>query len=1217
MTTSLFATDYNGEIFTWGYGDIIKNILDSIRMLVDNNGLATIFKAALGIAFLLFTFKKAMDNKTSPIIEFGKMMVLATGVWYLFLTAPNDARHRYVITDKVTGDQYVVEQVPTGIGEPLQIITELEDKIIAAMEKTFSLPNSLSYRNSGFGFPLSEQTTIANLATPDVYLQRSINDFVENCTINEITDGSKDVTQLVTANDLLAALDPNGDTRLTKVYSASNPNGDSKQCDDAYNYITNEVKNNEVDRQIDITSALLHTNKNVLIDRTNNISQLFFDVAKSARDYIQQNFIINTFKKSVKAAAAANGVNANQLAYADALTKQFASTQFAESGRLAGEYLPIIKGVLLALIVGLSWIMALLAVMFSDFKYIRMYFILLLWLMLWSPILVIINYIGDMFVSKIFTAITHDTGQTLTLFTSNKVDSTASNALGWLGYLVWLVPPLAYAIANASERGFVSLAQSLSQTASQASAQGASSMNQLGQKSTPDIRVGNEVLKSVGGAVQSNSSNYAYGHNYDTTTMHTKNGADTVSANSDTGGHGTATFKDGKALNGTYTSTQYNASASNQLVNQKQKAVEEAKQQADASQTKFTNALSSNITNAVKSGHNVKIDTSKATSAEEKKAWNEDITNSASKAFKNNKDWTKYADAIQKAAGNGTLGLKIIGGSGGSAEYVFSDGKGQKWTIKASEDEAKAFNQQFSQSVGATVGSSEKAQQDVSKVISSDDSKAFAQTATELEEMSHTFSKLQSAKEAFSYVESHSGSITKNALNDLYNSELKEALGKGYGQKEAVEYAMSQIDSYAQNGELFDKLQEHMKVNKDVKGFKSLNTDVDKNLKNSTTEDKTTNDVNHTHQEVNQGQKITEGIYNKNAKTQEQVKYDGENSSVAKSVKDNMTTDKNKFNASGLSNFNEVNKADSVVDEGVVDRFTNDAGNYAANLGDETFDKLNEMVGNEEEFDVNNLRQIEGFTKSEPTGMLSAFEDDKLGVIVAGKNGTETVETGVNYKDFQKYEQQHPDIMAKMDKIITNGAIVDKKNLENITDVNELASYIDDRVNELASKTDTIQTAKDMKEWGKNDPQGHNEYMKDWENTNPAGAANYKKNPEAYIQSQYMRQDVATGNSNTTQHMQQNGIDAIDIGNFSNSNTTQSPNTNSGSIEKDMNYFNHEMFTGSHGAEGIIGHQGNFPYTNIGDIKGNVKDFKNNPSEYFQKANMNNGFDVNKIIQDI
>ena len=54
LPSVVFGADYQGTIYTWGYGDLIKNMLEGIRALVDNNGLATIFKVAMGVAFFVF-----------------------------------------------------------------------------------------------------------------------------------------------------------------------------------------------------------------------------------------------------------------------------------------------------------------------------------------------------------------------------------------------------------------------------------------------------------------------------------------------------------------------------------------------------------------------------------------------------------------------------------------------------------------------------------------------------------------------------------------------------------------------------------------------------------------------------------------------------------------------------------------------------------------------------------------------------------------------------------------------------------------------------------------------------------------------------------------------------------------------------------------------------------------------------------------------------------
>jgi len=47
LITSSFATNVNGEIITWGYGELIKNVFDSIQMLIKDYSYYTFVKHML------------------------------------------------------------------------------------------------------------------------------------------------------------------------------------------------------------------------------------------------------------------------------------------------------------------------------------------------------------------------------------------------------------------------------------------------------------------------------------------------------------------------------------------------------------------------------------------------------------------------------------------------------------------------------------------------------------------------------------------------------------------------------------------------------------------------------------------------------------------------------------------------------------------------------------------------------------------------------------------------------------------------------------------------------------------------------------------------------------------------------------------------------------------------------------------------------------------
>ncbi|MCV3349765.1 hypothetical protein [Campylobacter sp. RKI_CA19_01127] len=114
-------------LFSWGYGEVANDILKAIKGIT--SGADYMVKIVMAIAFFTFAIKKVMDERTSPIFEFGKMIFIMVIIWQCFLRAPNDAQHRYMIHDNVTGKDYIVSQVPLGIGLTFSFMSRMEDSI--------------------------------------------------------------------------------------------------------------------------------------------------------------------------------------------------------------------------------------------------------------------------------------------------------------------------------------------------------------------------------------------------------------------------------------------------------------------------------------------------------------------------------------------------------------------------------------------------------------------------------------------------------------------------------------------------------------------------------------------------------------------------------------------------------------------------------------------------------------------------------------------------------------------------------------------------------------------------------------------------------------------------------------------------------------------------------------------------------------------------------
>lgn len=156
--------------------------------------------------------------------------------------------------------------------------------------------------------------------------------------------------------------------------------------------------------------------------------------------------------------------------------QQFYASMQAQ-GHLAQTYLPLAKAYLTAIIIGLSWLVALLSIVFGSYAHIKMFFTLCIWIVLWTPILCIINYLNDYNLMKVAQVITGGKAA-LSLGDNMLIFKEVASRSNFMNYLAMSTPVLAYAIAKASEQGFVSFASGLSQALTGASRAAGSFANQ-------------------------------------------------------------------------------------------------------------------------------------------------------------------------------------------------------------------------------------------------------------------------------------------------------------------------------------------------------------------------------------------------------------------------------------------------------------------------------------------------------------------------------------------------------------------------------------------------------------------------------------------------------------------------------------------------------------------------------------------------------------------
>ncbi|EAI7500725.1 conjugal transfer protein TraG [Campylobacter coli] len=730
-----------------------------------------LFKAALGIGFLIFSVKKAIDNQTSPVMEFGKLLLLGGVTWNLFLSSSNDDKHRFMVYDEVTSKSYVISQLLVGMGVSFALMSNFERVVLKSMEKHFTTPQSTNFSNAGLGFSLQVMSTLPSvkLSAIDATLQKNIDFYFRNCVSVGILLNQQGRNLFQNSDNLIQDLFTNigNGSQLTPLFE--NNNNIEKQsvvpCSDAGPQIVEMIKN-DTDEAMKIHAALL----GMANDMANyeqkflGAAQIYNEQAVSARSYLQQSMIMLASQDAIINTAKSVGLNpasvAANTAYAD---QQFYASMQAQ-GHMAQTYLPLAKAYLTAIIIGLSWLVALLSIVFGSYAHIKMFFTLCIWIVLWTPILCIINFLNDFNLMKVAQVITGGKAA-LSLGDNILIFKEVASRSNFMNYLVMSTPVLAYAIAKASEQGFVTFASGLSQALTGASRAAGSFANQQALSTQTSIAAprGDEVW-AVGAGYNTLQSSFGAGGRSFMGTRDMQHGGELVKDNMT--GSSAVINADGSIGNASIKGLNAGVTASNlatrahalsdaiQNSNLSQRALEVASGKGDSL------ALSENdrsaITNATQ--HALADAYSKATGVDVKQA---------------------YEDVVSGKIG---AGIGIASGELGTASK-----ENEAWYQRLNKDQKETFDKTFNESISNEIGKNRDASASFNNLLKTGNVTNSASIKSSMD----SYNEAKTLNNSVGY--DGGASIVQGYINENYG---------GVVSKENVASAVNAVENMAARGDM-------------------------------------------------------------------------------------------------------------------------------------------------------------------------------------------------------------------------------------------------------------------------------------------------------------------------------------------------------------------------------------------------------------------------------
>lgn len=448
-------------IYTWGYADVMRNMLSALAGIMNSQSFFSVFKIAALLGLTVISATLLLNSKFSGMAV-GSKIVFVILFQVLLTSAPYDT----YISDvsKTTGtaslDAKPVlgprgEKVPVIVAFPLSAMSSIEkglyDIFKDTLARTEGMINVQNQRTLPITTSLNLLLATSSYRITDINLNRSLDSFVTNCIVPDIISGYYDMNAMGSSANFFNEWQDVHAMRIVNYYDDVRNDFDGWiiNCPDAYVRITADLNratgvNGEAFKQI--AGSLGLASDRTIHDQLAIISRELMDYTGNAQSLMRNAIAINSFNSTYASLAAEAGVNMDGLNYGQVKSQEVARMNSTLSAVMAKKYLPLAKGYLSVIFVAIIPLIMLTGLASGSFKKpVAMVLGLLVALSLWG----ILEQLLDFIVTIRIGSMLEGTGG-LTLANQPVVDMAVLDALSLSLGMYWMVPTLAFAIASMS-----------------------------------------------------------------------------------------------------------------------------------------------------------------------------------------------------------------------------------------------------------------------------------------------------------------------------------------------------------------------------------------------------------------------------------------------------------------------------------------------------------------------------------------------------------------------------------------------------------------------------------------------------------------------------------------------------------------------------------------------------------------------------------------------
>jgi hypothetical protein len=469
-------------VHSFGNGDLLTGVISAVAQLKDSDA----FKMFMTIMFLLGGFAALIRGGIAQVSgrdgwkTFMAWMVaisIVNGVAFLKTTTVN------VHDEILNTDSGAISNVPISLALLMSTTTSAEKDLAEAFDTFFSTPD-FAYTESGYGMGALSLVDALQAAPYSTRTATNWNYYIVDCVIPALMHGDIDEVELLSSDNILGENLLNVSVPLYTWYINNNNQREHYPCSQVYSLIRNDLDadldqikkgyaykvlgdaNFAVSQGFSITKVL---------DMFESAAERYLDVANSGEELLKQAVVVNLIGASTQDVLAEYSGNPDAYLLANVAAKLQMRNTLATSAAMAKTFIPAIRQIIEAIIYGIfPIVVGVLFVPGMGMRVLRSYISLFLWLLWWSPVYSILNYIVDIRAQNVFYAI-HESGMGhFSIAVWPQLLGSGYDVIGFAANMLWFVPLLSYALATGSGYAMVSLASNIGgQLKSIASAAGA------------------------------------------------------------------------------------------------------------------------------------------------------------------------------------------------------------------------------------------------------------------------------------------------------------------------------------------------------------------------------------------------------------------------------------------------------------------------------------------------------------------------------------------------------------------------------------------------------------------------------------------------------------------------------------------------------------------------------------------------------------------------